>query len=59
MRNRALIAYWVMDNSDGVVEMVKRDGKTYVKINDYHALRTCFGKLLSEIQRIKSEGDLK
>ena len=58
MRNRALIAYWVMDNSDGVVEMVKRDGKTYVKINDYHALRTCFGKLLSEIQRIKSEGDL-
>lgn len=43
--------------ADGVVEMIKRDGKTYVQINDYHALRGLFAQLLAEIQRIKSEGD--
>ena len=42
---------------DKVVELVKRKNKTYVKVNDYAALRTLFGKLLAEIQRIKSEGD--
>lgn len=59
MRNRALIARWVYEKGrqDKVVEMVKRKGKTYVRINDYAALRTLFGKLLAEIQRIKSEGD--
>lgn len=59
MRNRALIAYWVLENgkADNVVELIKRDGKTYVQINDYHALRGLFAKLLAEIQRIKSEGD--
>lgn len=59
MRNRALIAYWVLDHgkADGVVELVKRNGKTYVQINDYHALRALFAQLLAEIQRIKSEGD--
>lgn len=59
MRNRALIAYWVLENgkADNVVELIKRDGKTYVQINDYHALRGLFAKLLTEIQRIKSEGD--
>jgi len=59
MRNRSLIAHWALKNgkADNVVEMVKREGKTYVKINDYSALRTLFGKLLAEIQRIKSEGD--
>ena len=39
------------------MELVKRKNKTYVKVNDYAALRTLFGKLLAEIQRIKSEGD--
>lgn len=59
MRNRALNAYWVYDHGkkDNVVEFVKHDGKTYVKINDYEKLRLLFGQLLREIQRIKSEGD--
>jgi dipeptidyl-peptidase-3 len=57
MRNRALIAHWVLENGDGVVELVKQDGKTYVRVNDYQRLRSCFAKLLAEIQRIKSEGD--
>lgn len=58
MRNRALIAHWVLDNGDGVVELVKVDGKgTCVRINDYQALRGLFARLLAEIQRIKSEGD--
>lgn len=59
MRNRSLIAHWALDHGkdNNVVEMVDGDGKTYVKINDYAALRSLFGKLLAEIQRIKSEGD--
>ncbi len=57
MRNRALIARWVYEHSDGVVRLVKKDGKTYINITDYQALRSLFAKLLAEIQRIKSEGD--
>lgn len=59
MRNRQLIARWALEHGkdEKVVEMVVRDGKTYVRINDYTKLRTLFGKLLAEIQRIKSEGD--
>ena len=59
MRNRKLIAEWVMEKGkpDNVVELVKVDGKTYVRINDYRKLRDLFGQLLKEIQRIKSEGD--
>lgn len=59
MRNRQLIARWALEHGKGekVVEMVVREGKTYVRINDYAKLRTLFGKLLAEIQRIKSEGD--
>ncbi len=59
MRNRALIAHWAFEKgkADNVVEMVKIKGKTYVKVNDYDKLRTLFGQLLKEIQRIKSEGD--
>lgn len=59
MRNRQLIAKWVFEKGadNNVVELVKKDGKTYVKINDYDALRNLFGQLLAEIQRIKSEGD--
>ncbi|MCB9045382.1 MAG: dihydrofolate reductase [Chitinophagales bacterium] len=59
MRNRALNAYWVYEKgkADNVVEMVKKDGKTYVHVNDYDKLRELFGQLLREIQRIKSEGD--
>lgn len=66
MRNRQLIAKWVLDKGKkrgnggkDVVELVKKNGKTYVKINDYPGLRTLFGELLGEIQRIKSEGDYK
>ena len=59
MRNRKLIAEWVLEKGapQKVVELVKRDGKTFVKINDYRRLRELFGQLLGEIQRIKSEGD--
>ena len=59
MRNRALIARWAMEKgaADKVVEFVKKDGKTYVQVNDYKKLRDLFGQLLAEIQRIKSEGD--
>ena len=57
MRNRALIAYWTLQHADGAVRMVKRNGKTFVDIHDYNALRDCFACLLREIQRIKSEGD--
>lgn len=66
MRNRQLIAKWALENGKkkgkggkDVVELVKKGGKTYVKINDYPALRNLFGTLLAEIQRIKSEGDYK
>lgn len=57
MRNRALIARWCYAHGDGVVEMVKRDGKTYVRINDYQRLRQLFAELLAEIQRVKSIGN--
>ena len=59
MRNRQLIARWVLEqgHDEKVAELVKRDGKTYVRINDYAKLRGLFGRLLAEIQRIKSEGD--
>ena len=59
MRNRQLIAAWVYEHGrkDKVIEMVKRKGKTYIKINDYEALRRLFGELLAEVQRIRSEGD--
>ena len=61
MRNRQLIAKWVFEKgvADKVVELVKKDGKTYVKVNDYEGLRDLFGQLLGEIQRIKSEGDFE
>ena len=56
MRNRALIANWCLDNGNAI-SLVKRNGKTYVQINDYEALRSQFASLLAEVQRIKSEGD--
>ena len=57
MRNRALIAHWTLEHGKGAVELVKRDGKTYVRINNYEQLHRLFGELLAEVQRIKSEGD--
>lgn len=61
MRNRQLIAKWVFEKGvdDKVVELVNKDSKTYVVINDYNKLRDLFGQLLAEIQRIKSEGDFE
>ena len=61
MRNRQLIARWVFEKgaADKVVELVKKDGKTYVVINDYQKVRELFGELLAEIQRIKSTGDFE
>ena len=58
MRNRALIARWCMEHGDAI-ELVKRDGKTFVSITDYEALRHLIARLLAEIQRIKSEGDFE
>jgi dipeptidyl-peptidase-3 len=59
MRNRQLNAMWAYEKGkkDNVIEFIKRDGKTYVRVNDYVKLRELFGQLLKEIQRIKSEGD--
>lgn len=66
MRNRQLIAKWVLENGrkkgkggKDVVELVKKNGKTYVRINDYQKMRQLLGNLLAEVQRIKSEGDYK
>ena len=63
MRNRALIAHWVLEQAKSqktakpCVELVKQKGKTFVRVNDYAEMRHLFGTLLAEIQRIKSEGD--
>ena len=59
MRNRQLIARYILEKGkkDKVVELVKKNGKTYVKINDYKKMRGLIANLLAEIQRIKSEGD--
>lgn len=61
MRNRQLIARWTYEHGqrDNVVEIVRREGKSYVVINDYRRLRELFAQLLAEIQRIKSEGDFE
>ena len=58
MRNRALIAHWCFEHGDAI-EMLKRDEKTYIRINDYQQLRRLIAELLAEIQRIKSEGDFE
>jgi dipeptidyl-peptidase-3 len=61
MRDRAIISHWVFEKGkkDNVIEMFSKDGKTFVKINDYDKLRILFGEFLKEIQRIKSEGDFE
>lgn len=61
MRNRKLIAEWVMEKGakKKVVERYKKDGKSYIRVNDFEKLRELFGQLLFEVQRIKSEGDYK
>ena len=59
MRNRQLISKWVIEKGNGVVELKERDGKYFVVVNDYEALRGLFGDLLREIQRIKSTGDFE
>lgn len=59
MRNRALIARWTLGHYPQAVRLSEQDGKHYVEILDYPLLRTAFGNLLAEIQRIKSEGDLQ
>lgn len=63
MRNRALIAHWVFEraqqDTQPAIEWVKKDGKTFIKINDYARLRTFIAELLAEIQRIRSTGDFE
>jgi len=59
MRGRKLIASWCYEHGkdDKIIELIEKDGKTYIRINDYEGLRALFGQLLNKIQRIKSEGD--
>ncbi|MBR2368193.1 MAG: dihydrofolate reductase [Alistipes sp.] len=59
MRNRKLIAEWCYEKgkAENVIELVEKDGKHYVVVNDFERLRELFGELLCEVQRIKSEGD--
>ena len=59
MRNRKMIAEWCYEKgkAENVIEWVKQDGKSYVVVNDFDKLRTLFGEMLYEVQRIKSEGD--
>nr|WP_320118950.1 dihydrofolate reductase [uncultured Marinifilum sp.] len=59
MRNRQLIAKWVYEKGDGVIEKLTKDGKSFFVVNDYEKLRNLFGELLREVQRIKSEGDFE
>ena len=61
MRNRAVIANWIIEKgaADNVIVFEKRDGKTYIVVNDYEKLRSLFGEMLAEVQRIKSEGDFE
>ena len=61
MRNRHLIASWAYEKgkADNVIELRKRDDKTFVVVNDYEKLRELFGQLLTEVQRIKSTGDFE
>ena len=61
MRNRKFISEWCYQHGkkDNVIEYVKRDGKTFVRVNNYERLRELFAELLGEVQRIKSEGDFE
>lgn len=59
MRNRHMISSWVLEHGKaaGTVEMLKKEGKTFIRINNFEKLRDLFGQLLKEVQRVKSEGD--
>ena len=61
MRNRKMISEWAYElgRRENVIEKVVSDGKTYIVVNDFDKLRTLFGKMLREVQRIKSEGDFR
>lgn len=61
MRNRQTIAAWVYEHgkAGNVIERFSRDGRTYFVVNDHKALRGLFARLLAEVQRIKSEGDIE
>ena len=61
MRNRQMNAGWAYEKGkeDNVIERIEKDGKTYFVVNDYEKLRSLFGELLMEIQKIKSEGDFE
>jgi len=59
MRGRAMVSHWVYEQgkAENVIEKKTRDGKTFFVVNDYQKLRALYGRLLSEVQRITSEGD--
>lgn len=61
MRNRSMVSHWVFEKGSevGAITIEKRDGKSYVDIKDYDKMRSLFGELLREVQRIKSQGDFE
>ena len=56
MRNRQLIVHWLLANTSAI-EIRRRDGKTYHVVVDVAAFQEGAGRLLAEVQRVKSEGD--
>ena len=58
MRNRQMIVFWLIANSDAV-HVTKRDGKTYYRVKDIASYREGCGRLLAEVMRIKATGDFK
>ena len=56
MRNRQMIVHWLLAHTQAIDVRV-RDGKTYYVMVDAAAFHEGSGRLLAEVQRIKSEGD--
>ncbi|MCB9048846.1 MAG: dihydrofolate reductase [Lewinellaceae bacterium] len=61
MRNRSMVSHWIIEKGqeNGAIEVLQRDGKTFIDIKDYEKVRALFGQLLKEVQRIKSQGDFE
>ncbi|MBX2871877.1 MAG: dipeptidyl peptidase 3 [Saprospiraceae bacterium] len=61
MRNRSMVSHWVYEKGSaaGAIAIEQREGKRYLDIKDYDKMRSLFGELLREVQRIKSQGDFE
>jgi dipeptidyl-peptidase-3 len=58
MRNQQMVVSWLMANTKAI-EMRRRDNRTYYVVVDPKAFREGAGRLLAEVQRIKSEADYR